>query len=69
MRGVEGDVLYLCARPCDSGAVYVPEVGPMGDEHCTTVDEAVATGVRWRWSVSHDGYLCPSCWDVYGVGA
>lgn len=49
-------ILCIC---CGSGAVYVPEVGPMGDEFCETERQAAATGQRWLFV---DGeWTCPCC--------
>lgn len=51
-------MLATCRR-CPRGAIYVPEVGPMGDEHCMTVAQARATGLVWHEDA--DGFLCPPC--------
>lgn len=51
--------VFASCKTCGVGAIYVPEVGPMGDEFCTTVEEAIATGQHWTWV---DGEpMCPNC--------
>lgn len=51
--------VFASCKTCSTGAIYVPEVGPMGDEFCTTIEEAVATGQHWSWV---DGEpMCPLC--------
>jgi len=57
-------VFVTCRGWCNTGAIYVPEVGPMGDEFCTTVEQAQATGVHWRYVEKAGvagGFVCPSC--------
>lgn len=54
----EPEVFGQCAT-CGVGAIYVPEVGPMGDEFCTTIEEAVASGQRWGWFEGEP--VCPLC--------
>lgn len=61
----EPSVFAQCVT-CNVGAIYVPEVGPMGDEFCATIEEAIAfdrsTGRRWKWV---DGEpMCPNCVDL-----
>jgi hypothetical protein len=61
----EREVFVTCrGGACFKGAIYVPEVGPMGDEFCTTVEEARATGIHWRYDEHAGiggGFLCPNC--------
>lgn len=63
-REVEESTLATCQGGCHTGAIFVPEVGPMGDEFCTTVEEARATGRHWV-AVDEGGgtgsWMCPSC--------
>ena len=54
-------VFFGCENACSIAAIYVPEVGPMGDEWCITVEQAEATGVHWEWSDYLGGFICPSC--------
>lgn len=58
-RAEAGDVLATCIKQCGRGAIYVPEVGPMGDEQCATIAEARAMGTVWEFD--GDGWICPDC--------
>lgn len=66
----DGLVFVTCAGadrfPCHEGAIYVPEIGPMGDGFMTTVEEAAAAGDHWRWRYFEaDGvWLCRRCQDL-----
>jgi hypothetical protein len=55
------DVSAACIYDCGKGAIYVPEVGPMGDDFCLTVAEAQATGRIWRYEDEFGGFMCPDC--------
>lgn len=58
----EVDVFATCCG-CFVGAIYVPEVGPMGDEFCETIEEAVELDARTsrHWVSTVEGWLCPLC--------
>jgi hypothetical protein len=58
---LDGTVFVSCARGCGNGAIYVPEVGPMGDEFHETVAEAEASGRRWSFDEDVGGFVCPLC--------
>lgn len=56
-----GLVFSSCCT-CQTGAIHVPEVGPMGDEFHTTIEEAVASGQHWKFVASE--WMCPRCVDL-----
>jgi hypothetical protein len=64
MSVIEEIVFVTCRGDCRKGAIYVPEIGPMGDEFCMTVEEAQATGLHWRYDEHAGicgGFVCPGC--------
>lgn len=60
-------VFARCVYECGRGAIYVPEVGPMGDEFHETIEEAAASGVHWRWDEEFDEYICPECDRMFAL--
>jgi rubredoxin len=54
----DGLVFASCVS-CNAGAIFVPYVGPMGDEFHASIEEAIASGVRWE--STDEGWLCPTC--------
>lgn len=58
-----GEVFATCGCDHGHGALYVPDVGSMGDESHETIEAAVKSGVRWIYGYDH--WWSPTCWEDF----
>lgn len=61
-----GEVFVNCVGHCHEGAIYVPDIGPMGDSQHRSIAEAVESGRLWRYDESREGFICPGCDPKFG---